>query len=263
MTDEKATSATGEIDAVSKDEKPKKVKKAKKPAPPFFSFENFRSLGTLILIVFIIRSVVASPYKVPTPSMEPTIKVGDRLLANKLAYNLKIPFTNIPLITWSKPKRGDIIVFKFPGDESIDYVKRVVGIAGDTLEVKDNVLYINGKQMEQTDHNDDRSILSDIKDNKDIKSLYLEDLFGLKHWIMLDTDLQRRSFLNNWGPQDVPENSVFVMGDNRDNSADSRVFRAVPMENVRGKATLVIWSFYSQENSVVPLRVNRFGHWLY
>src|SRR5476649_2635064 len=97
-----------------------------KEEPGFFSYENLRSLFVLVLIILAIRWSVASPYNVPTPSMEPTIKVGDRLLAFKLAYNLKIPFTDYVVAEWGKPKRGDIIVFRYPNDPDIDYVKRVV-----------------------------------------------------------------------------------------------------------------------------------------
>src|SRR5262249_26856279 len=118
----------------------------------FFSRENIFSLVILIVCVLAIRWSVASPYHVPTPSMEPTIKVGDRLLANKLAYGLKIPFTDIELANWARPKRGDIIVFKFPENTDLDYVKRVVGIPGDKIEVRDDILYINGQEQPRTDH---------------------------------------------------------------------------------------------------------------
>ena len=101
--------------------------------------ESIKSLLVLVIFVLAIRWTVASPYYVPTSSMEPTIKVGDRLLAWKLAYNFKIPFTDTALFTWGEPSRGDIIVFKYPRDTSIDYVKRVVAVAGDEVQVRDDI----------------------------------------------------------------------------------------------------------------------------
>lgn len=216
-------------------------------------------LPLLILIVLIIRSIVASPYHVPTPSMEPTIKVGDRLLANKLAFGVRIPFTSINILRWSQPQRGDIIVFRPPADDiNDDYVKRVVAIAGDTLQVSDNILYINDKPQEKIDYSDNRKILEDIYDQADIKELYRENLTGHEHWLMTDIASERRSLLNNFGPITIPEESVFVMGDNRDNSQDSRVFGSVPLKNVKGKAVFVLWS---KKHSSFELRGDRFGYW--
>lgn len=216
-------------------------------------------LPLLILVVLIIRSIVASPYHVPTPSMEPTIKVGDRLLANKLAFGIRVPFTNIKIVSWSTPKRGDIIVFRPPSEEiKDDYVKRVVAIAGDTLEVRDNVLLINGEPQQKQDFNDKRQILEDIYDQPEIKELYREDLSGHEHWLITDIDSERRSLLDNFGPITIPQESVFVMGDNRDNSQDSRVFGSVPLKNVKGKAVFVLWS---KKSSSFELRGDRFGYW--
>src|SRR3954465_15422926 len=110
--------------------------------PGFWSPENFRQLGILVLAIFAFRWSIASPYHVPTASMEPTIKVGDRLLAFKLAYNFKLPFTDFKVAEWGTPKRGDIIVFRYPRDPEIDYVKRVVAIAGDEVETKEDILYV-------------------------------------------------------------------------------------------------------------------------
>jgi len=235
-------------------------------APGFWSFENFRSLGILILIIFAMRWSIASPYHVPTASMEPTIKVGDRLLAYKLAYGFKLPFVDKPVIEWGRPKRGDIIVFKYPRDPEMDYVKRVVGIAGDEIQIIDDILHINGKAMERVDHNQDRSILEDIDENRDVKQLFRENLEGLQHWTMQNIATARRFTKSSWPapgspPYKVPENSVFCIGDNRDNSTDSRVWGEVPLDYVRGKALLVIWSIYSPPEAGWPsLRFSRFGH---
>ncbi len=240
-----------------------------KQKPGFFSFDNIKSLSILILAIFALRSSVASPYHVPTASMEPTIKVGDRLLAFKLAYSAKVPFTDLKLAEWGTPKRGDIIVFRYPRDPDIDYVKRVVGVGGDTIEIRDDILYVNGEPQPRQDHNGDRNILEDIDDQKDVKILYTETLNGLNHWVMQNVPAARRFTRSSWpppgaGPYKVPADSVFCVGDNRDNSTDSRVWGQVPLEYVRGKALFVIWSVYTPRESNWPVfRFNRFGQWLY
>jgi signal peptidase I len=239
--------------------------------PGFFSLENLRSLFILVVAVFALRWSVASPYHVPTSSMEPTIKVGDRLLAFKLAYNLKIPFTDQVVAEWGRPKRGDIIVFRYPKDPDIDYVKRVVGVAGDEIEVKDDILYINGTAQPRVETNTDadRTLLDDIEDKKEVKILYKETLDGLTHWVMQNTAPERHFGGSNWPPADmrpyhVPENAVFCMGDNRDNSTDSRVWNHVPLDYIHGKALFVIWSLHSARESSIPsFRFDRFGAWLY
>lgn len=229
-----------------------------------WSFENLRSLAILFLAVFAIRWSIASPYHVPTASMEPTIKVGDRLLAWKLAYNFKFPFTDWVVASWGTPKRGDIIVFKFPNDPDIDYVKRVVAVGGDQVAVIDNVLYVNGKAQQLTDLNDDRAILSDIEDDKDIKLLFRENLEGLAHWVMHNKPTTYRPVSNypaNGEAHVVPDGFVFVVGDNRDSSSDSRIWGDVPLDYVRGKAMFVIWSVFSpRDGGWWKIRFNRFGY---
>jgi signal peptidase I len=233
-----------------------------------FSFDNLRSLGILLIMVVAIRWSVASPYYVPTSSMEPTIKVGDRLLAWKLAYGFKIPFTDTSLLNWGTPKRGDIIVFKYPRDPDIDYVKRVVAIAGDQIQLMDDILYINGKPQVRTDHNFDRSTIEDIVDDKDYKLLYRENLEGLDHWVMQNKPEYRKQLRAWWPdvdgkPYTVPEGSVFCIGDNRDNSSDSRIWGEVPLTYVRGRALFVVWSIWTPQGEFFPkLRFDRFGKWL-
>lgn len=233
----------------------------------FFGFDNLRSLAILIFVIFAFRWSVVSPYHVPTASMEPTIKVGDRLLAYKMAYNFKLPFTNIVLAEWSKPERGDIIVFRYPRDTSIDYVKRVIGVAGDRIQIIDDVLHINGEPQDINSHDFDRSILSDIEDYAEIKELYREKLGSVDHWVIQNKPAQRHFAAANWPPNGepltVPEDSVFVIGDNRDNSTDSRSWGEVPVSYIRGKAIFVIWSSYTPRDKSWPLfRWNRFGHLL-
>ncbi|SMF22387.1 signal peptidase I [Pseudobacteriovorax antillogorgiicola] len=237
-----------------------------KKKPGFWSPENLRSLFFLILLVLCFRWSIASPYHVPTASMEPTIKVGDRLLAFKLSYGLKIPFTDISVIEWGEPERGDIIVFRYPKDTQIDYVKRVVGKAGDRIRVENNRIFINGKAQEKTDHNHDRDILADIDDNPEIKNLFRENLDGIEHWVLQDKpgpfDVFPSRFPSD-GEFTVPEGSLFVMGDNRDNSTDSRAWGVVPLSYVRGKALFVIWSMFSEDGEFLPnFRFQRFGHGL-
>jgi signal peptidase I len=239
-----------------------------KEKPGTFSFEGLKSLAILIVLVLAVRWSIASPYYVPTSSMEPTIKVGDRLLAWKLAYNFKIPFTDTALLSWGAPKRGDIIVFKYPRDPSIDYVKRVVAIAGDQVQLRDDVLYINGTAEARVDHNGDRTILTDIVDEQDDKLLFRENLEGIDHWVMQRKPEFRRALRAWWPdvdgkPYTVPEGSVFCMGDNRDNSSDSRVWGEVPLAYVRGRALFVVWSIWTPKGDAFPkLRFDRFGKWL-
>jgi signal peptidase I len=236
--------------------------------PGFFSFSNLKSLAILITVIFAIRWSIASPYHVPTASMEPTIKVGDRLMAFKLAYNLKLPFTDIVLLEWSKPSRGDIIVFRFPENPSLDYVKRVIGVPGDRIQLIDDELYVNGERQPRTSHDHDRAILEDIHDPKATKKLFIEHLNDRPHWVMQDIpSIFRRMAGRNWPPSGdahvVPEASYFVMGDNRDNSSDSRVWKHVPESFIRGKALFVLISLQPIENSWIPaIRFARFGHWL-
>lgn len=240
-------------------------KETKKEEPGFFSFENLKSLAILVVIVMAVRWSIASPYYVPTASMEPTIKVGDRLLAFKLAYDLKIPFTDISIASWSKVKRGDIIVFRYPKDPDLDYVKRVVGVAGDKIRLIDDVLYVNDQPQTRVNYNHKREILRDIEDHRERKILFKETLGDKVHWTMNQKPEARHFSQSSW-PENgsymiVPEGSVFVFGDNRDNSADSRVWGKVPLEYIHGKATFVLWSlWHPDDGSWFSLRFDRFGH---
>ncbi len=178
-------------------------------------------LDTLVLAL-VIRTFVVQAFKIPSGSMIPTLLIGDHILVNKFIYGVKLPFTDIVLIPITVPGRGDVIVFRFPKDESKDFIKRVVGIPGDKIEVRDKVLYVNGIEQNEGFTNDAVDTLSSQ--------------------IMASRD--------NFGPVNVPENSYFVMGDNRDHSLDSRFWGFVDFKKIKGEAFLIYWS-WDKESEVL------------
>lgn len=191
----------------------------------------------MIVGLFALRSSLVEPYVVPTGSMEPTLKTGDRLYALKCAYDLKIPFTNTTLLKFADVKRGDVILFQAPHKPEYTYVKRAIGLPGDKIEFRDGMLYVNGAAMEKAEY-PHRDILYDIERNYD-KRLYLENLTGVKHYVILD-GMHDHTGSRYTEPLTVPEGHLFAVGDNRDNSYDSRAWGFVPMENLKGKA-MFIW----------------------
>ncbi len=213
--------------------------------------ENVLGFLFAIVVVFAIRSSFIEAFKVPTGSMLPTIFIGDNIFANKFAYGLKIPFsdliTNNPiyLIERAPPKLGDVIVFLNPKNESIYFIKRVIGVPNDVIEIRNKVLYINQKPMLHRKVNLEAStaLLKSLNDSRYTPSyidVLEEDLNGRKHAILLD----RTNYLgDNFGPITVPSESLFVMGDNRDFSNDSRFWGFVPFKNVKGAALFVWLSF--------------------
>lgn len=212
------------------------------------------SMSFFLVIIFAVRSIIICPYTVPTGSMEPTIKAGDRIFVNKMAYNLRVPFTEIPIISFTPPSRGDIIAFKYPLDPSIDYIKRIVGIPSDKITIEGGRIYINDKLVQELPLSD-RNILNDISDpNREIKEIYEEKLGDIKHIIVKNPPLFSRNMEGIWV---VPSGHYFVMGDNRDNSEDSRYWRFVPMRYVHGSALFVFFSFF-WEGWVPQIRFDRF-----
>jgi signal peptidase I len=230
--------------------------------------ENVTSLGLALLLVFMIRSSVIEAFKIPSGSMIPTLLIGDHIFVNKFAYGFKIPFSDlftsspIYVVKRDPPKRGDIIVFMYPKDESFYYIKRVVGIPGDTIEIKNKVLHINGQAVSREplgagDADKVFQSLDDPRYSRNNLELYKEHLDSADHVIMLD----KNNFLgDSEGPRTVPADSLFVMGDNRDFSNDSRFWGFVPMRNVKGKA-IVIWLslWVSFSDSQLIFRPSRIG----
>jgi signal peptidase I len=177
--------------------------------------EYAEAIGMALLLALFIRTFIVQAFKIPSGSMIPTLQIGDHILVNKLAYGIRVPLYGHYLVDFGKVDRGDVIVFIFPEDRSKDFIKRVVGVAGDTVEIRGKKIFINGKQVEDPhahfEGDDPQNVLPASRDD--------------------------------FGPARVPENQLFVMGDNRDRSYDSRFWGFVNLEDVRGKAFLIYWSW--------------------
>jgi signal peptidase I len=200
--------------------------------------KEIRPLLLLALILFSLRSSLADWSDVPTGSMKPTILEGDRVYVNKLAYDLKIPFTTIHLAEWSNPQRGDIVVFFSPHDGQ-RLVKRVVGLPGDTLELRGNILWLNGQVTEYQPLAPDR--VRDVAAPDIANQVFAaEQLPGRSHAVAGIPGIPAR---RDFGPVVVPEGKYFMMGDNRDNSFDSRYFGPVDRKQIVGRSPAVALSF--------------------
>ena len=206
---------------MTKDEKPKSKLK-----------EYIESIIIAILIALFIRTFIICAYKIPSRSMVPTLLVGDHILVNKFIYGVKIPLLRRTIIPFREPKRGEIVVFIFPNDRSKDFIKRVIGVGGDKIEIKNKKIFINDLEF------------------KDSYGVYSDSL-------ILPKSMQPR---DNFGPVTVPEKSIFVMGDNRDESLDSRFWGFVDLKDVEGKAIIIYWSWNRDEHN---LRWERLGHLLH
>lgn len=177
--------------------------------------EYAEAIGMALLLALFIRTFIVQAFKIPSGSMIPTLQIGDHILVNKLSYGVRIPFLEHYLASFQKVQRGDVIVFIFPEDRSKDFIKRVIGVAGDSVEVRDKRIYINGKQVDDPH----------------------------AHFEGGDPQSPGLPSRDGYGPRVVPENQIFVMGDNRDRSYDSRFWGFVNLEDVRGKAFLIYWSW--------------------
>ena len=200
--------------------------------------KEIRPLLVLALVICSIRSSLADWNDVPTGSMRPTILEGDRVFVNKLAYDLKVPFTTLHLAEWSNPRRGDIVVFFSPHDGK-RLVKRVVGLPGDMMELRSDALVINGQPVEYSPPSAEG--LRDLPPEDRVNQLFAtERLPGRPHIVAtIPLAPARRDF----GPYRVPDGCYFMMGDNRDNSFDSRYFGPVERKRILGRATAVALSF--------------------
>jgi len=196
--------------------------------------EYAKSFFPVLLIVFLLRGFIVEPFKIPSGSMLPTLYVGDFILVNKFAYGIRLPVLNKKIIETGEPERGDVMVFRYPRDPSLDYIKRVIGLPGDHIAYYNKVLYVNGKPTERNFEGQYEG------PGQPHASEYVENLEGVEHSMLLMPG--RPNSLE--GEYIVPEHMYFAMGDNRDNSTDSRVWGPVPEENIVGKA-FMIWMHWS------------------
>ena len=194
--------------------------------------EYAEAIVIAVLIAFFIRTFIIQAFKIPSGSMKPTLQIGDHILVTKFIYGVKIPIIRKTIVSISEPKRGDMVVFIYPEDRSKDFVKRVIGIGGDNIEIRNKKIYLNGLP-----YNDNYGV-------------YTDDM-------IIPGTAQPR---DNFGPVTVPSGSVFVMGDNRDQSYDSRFWGFVDLRDVLGKAFIIYWSWNSDEHNV---RWSRFGNLLH
>lgn len=205
--------------------------------------DSAKSVFPIFLIVLILRSFIAEPFKIPSASMMPTLLIGDFILVNKYDYGIRLPVLNIKIMENKTPARGDIVVFRYPVDPSIPYIKRVVGLPGDTFKYQDKVLTINGVIAEQINIGAYQAVGSGIMMKG--ATLNTELLGSAKHEILRMPYRPKRNFEGI-----VPEGNYFVLGDNRDNSKDSRYWGYVPDENLVGRAFMV-WMNWDSKNSGV------------
>jgi signal peptidase I len=227
--------------------------------------EYFQALAIAIIAALILRTFVLQAFRIPTGSMKDTLLVGDFLLVNKFVYgirtpdrigttNIEIPHVRLP--AFKNPKRGDIVVFQFPRDRSVDYIKRCVGVPGDTIKILHNRVYVNGVS-EGKEQLVDKQYDSEEESTYVYYKVELED--GAEYTIR--KRVNGRNNEETYGPVVVPPEHYFMMGDNRDNSSDSRFWGYVPRENILGKALVIYFSFDKRRqpawNVVAAVRWNR------
>jgi signal peptidase I len=191
--------------------------------------ENIEAILVAIVIALFIRTFVVQAFKIPSGSMKQTLLIGDHILVNKFTYGIKIPYLRKTIIPIEGPKRGDIVVFKYPVDPDKDFIKRVIGIPGDVIEIRNKLLFINGQRV-----NHDYGMHTDPR--------------------ILGGNVRPR---DNFGPITVPQHSLFVMGDNRDESFDSRFWGFVDYKALLGKAFIIYWSWDKENFGVRWSRIGR------
>jgi signal peptidase I len=196
--------------------------------------EYSRSLFPVFLIVLVLRSFVVEPFRIPSGSMYPTLEIGDFIVVNKFAYGVKLPVTQTKILPVGEPERGDVVVFKYPKDPDVDYIKRVIGLPGDEIAYYGKTLYINGNPVKQKLLGEYEGTASGkVMDGASLLKEFLEEH---SHDILLDPEKSSQDM----NTVVVPEGHYFMMGDNRDHSNDSRFWGFVPEKNLKGKA-FAIW----------------------
>jgi signal peptidase I len=202
--------------------------------------EYGESIGVAIAIALLLRAFVIEAFQIPSGSMIPTLEIGDHIFVSKFSYGLSIPFTLKKIFQFGTPKRGDVIVFRFPLDTEIDYIKRVIALPGEKVEVRKNEVFVNGRLMPREHVNGPCSYEDSPPARREYNcDRWIENLDGKEHSVI---HMGSGMPAPDWTGEVVPPGRVFVMGDNRDNSNDSRVWGTVPMEYIKGRALIVWWS---------------------
>ncbi|HAR43280.1 MAG TPA: signal peptidase I [Bdellovibrionales bacterium] len=226
------------------------------------------SLAAMLVVVFAIRSSFFEPFKIPSGSMIPTLFVGDHIFVSKFSYGWHLPFTGWPsdqvIASEQTPvRRGDVVVFLYPLDESLNYIKRVVGLPGDTVEMRDTVLHINDKPMPQevvppAVAEETFKKLNDPRFTAESITMLQEDIDGVKYYVFY---AKTAAAMHSFAPFTVPKESFFAMGDDRDYSRDSRFWGAAPLKNIKGKAKFIWLSLFfgSEEHESWEFNPSRIG----
>ena len=217
--------------------------------------EYVESVGVAVGLALLLRAFVVEAFKIPSGSMLPTLEVGDHLFVNKYLYGLRVPWTNLKFLELREPRRGEVIVFVYPVEKDKDFIKRIVGVGGDTVEVRSRRLFVNGQPVPRRPI-PGPCLYRDVQEGTSIWKerrceQFFEELGGFRYRTIYDPG---GGYRQNFPPTHVPENTVFVMGDNRDNSHDSRFWGTVPTDHIKGKA-LFIWLSWGGPSTV---RWNRF-----
>ena len=221
--------------------------------------EYARSFFPVILVVLLLRSFLVEPFRIPSGSMMPTLLVGDFILVNKFAYGLRWPVLNTKFLELGEPQRGDVAVFRFPLEPGTDYIKRIVGVPGDEIFYRNKTLYVNGKPMSQTPDGSYTGVGAGA--NMTGARIADEQLGDVEHRILTHPrapDLAPGCYELLKGPIKVPAGHYFAMGDNRDNSNDSRCWGLVPEGNLVGKA-FAIWMNWDGQRAGFPIDWSRLG----
>ena len=214
-------------------------KRKRDGAEPGLIIDYSRSFFPVLFLVLVLRSFLFEPFQIPSGSMLPTLKIGDFILVNKFDYGLRLPVLGQTIVEFGDPKRGDVMVFKYPEDTRINFIKRVVGIAGDTVEYRNKVVYVNGEVQTLTVMAPDGSVMMPA-----LTEEASEQLGDREHRIW-----RRMTQGRNFGPIQIPEGQYFVMGDNRDNSNDSRVWGFVDDSLIVGRA-FAVWMHWESLLSI-------------
>jgi len=211
--------------------------------------EYAESIGVAVLVALFLRAFVLEAFKIPSGSMLPTLEVGDHIFVNKFLYGLRVPWTYLKFMELRKPRRGEVIVFIYPVKPYQDFIKRIVAVEGDTIALEKNTLILNGKPVKRTKLDEPCVLPPEPTDGQEHSvppteeelrcSAYIEELDGFKYRVYQQ---EQRTPPMDRRPVKIPPGHVFVMGDNRDNSLDSRFWGTVPDANIKGKAMIIWWS---------------------